>query len=188
MTVTEETQYPFEETIRFAIELADPTRFPLHVRIPGWCKKATIRINGHPHAEAAGPRMVKIDRTWRNGDRIELTLPMSIRLSRWVENSVAVERGPLVYALRIEEEWKWVENPDQWGDYWEVYPESLQNASANDELEGVVSKKGQVCRSAARSQPVAQGVHKATTPPGGQAVKVGGPGCLQLCCTGVGMW
>jgi hypothetical protein len=44
-----------------------------------------------------------------------------------VENSVAVERGPLVYALRIEEEWRQVRNADQWGDYHEVHPQSAWN-------------------------------------------------------------
>ena len=127
VTLVEETRYPFEETIRFTVKTGEPVAFPLHLRIPGWCRRATIRVNGRDERQAEGPRMVKIERTWRDNDRVELRLPMSIAISRWVENSVAVERGPLVYALRIEEQWKWVENSDRYGDYWEVYPQSPWN-------------------------------------------------------------
>jgi hypothetical protein len=66
--------------------------------------------------------MVVIDRTWEDGDLVELHLPMEISFSRWVENSVSVERGPLVYVLKIGEEWTFVENNDRWGDFHEVRP------------------------------------------------------------------
>jgi hypothetical protein len=127
VTLSEETHYPFEETIRFKIETDGPAAFPLHLRIPGWCQGATIHINGELHKRVDGPRMARIDRTWQNDDRVALFLPMAIATSRWVENSVAVERGPLVYALRVEEKWRWVKNADQHGDYWEVYPKSPWN-------------------------------------------------------------
>jgi hypothetical protein len=66
--------------------------------------------------------MAVIDRHWRDGDVVELLLPMQVRISRWVENAVSVERGPLVYALKIREEWTNVSNGDQWGDFSEVRP------------------------------------------------------------------
>jgi hypothetical protein len=53
---------------------------------------------------------------------VELHLPMEVSLSRWVENSVSVERGPLVYALKIGEDWKAVENADKYGSFSEVRP------------------------------------------------------------------
>jgi uncharacterized protein len=140
VTLVEETRYPFEETVRFKVRTEKAASFPLHLRIPGWCKKATIHINDELHKQIDGPRMVKIERTWRTTDRVELTLPMSITTSRWVENSVAVERGPLVYALRIEEKWQWVKNADKHGDYWEVYPKSPWNFGL---LERAVSDPGQ---------------------------------------------
>ena len=55
---------------------------------------------------------------------------MSIELESWYENSVSVKRGPLVYALRIEEEWKEkkFEKGEIYGDtYYEVYPKSKWN-------------------------------------------------------------
>ncbi len=127
VTIVEDTKYPFEEMVRFTVETDKPVNFPLHLRIPGWCERATVRVNGDVQQEPAGRQMVKIDRVWKNGDRVELTLPMRIGISRWAENSVAVERGPLLYALRIEEDWKWVENTDHFGDFWEVRPASPWN-------------------------------------------------------------
>ena len=68
---------------------------------------------------------------WKNGDFIELQLPMEISISRWYENSLAVERGPLVYALKIDEEWKKINNtkdPEVYGEYYyEVFPKSDWN-------------------------------------------------------------
>ena len=46
-----------------------------------------------------------LSRTWQEGDLVELQLPMKVSLNRWVENAVSVERGPLVYVLKIREEW-----------------------------------------------------------------------------------
>jgi DUF1680 family protein len=66
--------------------------------------------------------MAIVERTWQEGDLVELHLPMQVSLNRWVENSVSVERGPLVYALKIREEWAQVENKDKYGNFWEVRP------------------------------------------------------------------
>jgi hypothetical protein len=105
VTVTAETQYPFEESIRFHVATRAPVAFPLHLRIPGWCREATLIVNGVKDRTAQGGRIEILARTWRDGDRVELLLPMTIRTSKWHENSVAIERGPLVYALRLAEEW-----------------------------------------------------------------------------------
>ena len=68
-----------------------------------------------------------LPRTWSDGDVLELYLPMHVFTTRWYENSVAVERGPLVYALKIEENWTWTGNNDKFGNYFEVRPESTWN-------------------------------------------------------------
>jgi len=53
---------------------------------------------------------------------------MQVEISRWYENSAVVERGPLVYALKIGEDWKKVANTDKYGPfYYEVYPTTLWN-------------------------------------------------------------
>lgn len=114
VTITEKTAYPFEETVRFEVEPTESVSFPLHLRIPGWCEGAGIDVNGEVVARPGAGSVAVVDRTWRSGDRVTLTLPMSLRSSTWDRRSVSIERGPLLYALRIEEDWTEVvhENPD----------------------------------------------------------------------------
>jgi len=122
INIREETHYPFEDKIRFHISTLNEVSFPFHLRIPGWCESPRLRINGNEIAFNVSEGMVILDRVWRDGDRVELELPMKVKLNRWVENSVSVERGPLLYALKIREDWTWVENSDKYGDFSEVRP------------------------------------------------------------------
>jgi DUF1680 family protein len=130
----EETNYPFEESIRFTFTTADKRKaitFPFHLRIPGWCKNAVIKINGLAYTETAGNKILKIDREWKSGDIVELFLNMHLFKNTWYENSVSVERGPLTYALKIGEQWKKVTNekdPVEYGEsYFEVFPTTPWN-------------------------------------------------------------
>lgn len=121
--VTESTSYPFDETIRFRLSMDKKTLFPFHLRIPGWCTKSAITVNGKLWSEPEGNRIAVISREWSDGDVVELSLPMKVIISRWYENSAAVERGPLVYALKIGEDWRKVPNKDKYGEfYYEVLP------------------------------------------------------------------
>jgi DUF1680 family protein len=103
--VREETFYPFDETVRFTFELPSATTFPLHLRIPGWCQSAQIRVNGKAEPQPKAGSIAVIQRTWKHGDRVDLVLPMTIRKSLLNNQNVAIERGPLLYALRVEESW-----------------------------------------------------------------------------------
>jgi DUF1680 family protein len=132
--VKEETNYPFEEAIRFTFTTSAKIKsvaFPFHLRIPEWCKHAVIKINGQLHSESAGNNIVKINREWKSGDVLELQLPMHIYKNTWYENAISVERGPITYALKIAEEWKLVNNdkdPIEYGKtYFEVYPKTPWN-------------------------------------------------------------
>ena len=133
--VTERTHYPMNHTVSFDLEFPDvqvqSASFPFHLRIPSWCTQAEIRINGVLYRKVAGNTIEIIKREWKDGDSLELTLPMRVQTSEWYENSVAIERGPLVYALKIGE--KWVkkpvkDNPAKYGDcYYEVLPTTQWN-------------------------------------------------------------
>ncbi|OOQ57292.1 beta-L-arabinofuranosidase domain-containing protein [Mucilaginibacter pedocola] len=114
VTFKEETAYPFGDVIKFTLNTkAKQLAFPLHLRIPAWCKKATISVNGKVLQEPAGNQIVQVSREWKNGDVVELTLPMHIYKNNWFENSMSVERGPIVYALKIGEEVKHVQITDK---------------------------------------------------------------------------
>ncbi len=132
--MVEKTYYPMDDKILFELSILDKqvkkVRFPFHLRIPAWCKKASVKINDKVYDQYSGNTIAVIDREWNTGDIVELILPMSIELETWYENSVSVKRGPLVYALRIEEEWKKkeLEQGSIYGKfYYEVYPKSKWN-------------------------------------------------------------
>lgn len=105
VTITEETGYPFRDTIAFTINPERPVRFPFTVRVPAWAEGATVSRDGSPPRTAPPGEATFVDVTWKAGDRVVLRLPMKPRLSTWYHDSVAVERGPLVYSLRMDEEW-----------------------------------------------------------------------------------
>ena len=74
----------------------------------------------------------RIERSWKPGDRVTLRLPMAVRATRWFNDSVALERGPLVYSLRIGEDWRKVtsgmKNPARSPAVdWEVHPTTAWN-------------------------------------------------------------
>jgi DUF1680 family protein len=138
--IEETTNYPFEDAINFQITTKKPVAFPMKLRVPGWCKEATILLNGKAIMKEKGGQMINIQRTWANGDKITLQLPMEVKVSQWAKNSRAIERGPLVYALKLEERWE-KGTDEKEGDYYSVYPtegwnyglveEALKNPSAN---------------------------------------------------------
>ena len=124
----EDTNYPFGESVKFTFNASKAVRFPLHLRIPGWCEKAIVKVNGAVWDEYAGNQVIKIKREWKNGDVAELILPMKLKTERWFENSVGITRGPLSFALKIGENWKKVDNNDKYGKfYYEVEPTTPWN-------------------------------------------------------------
>ncbi len=129
---TEETAYPFDETITFTYACKQPSvTFPFHLRIPEWCKKATILVNGKPFAHSGGKQVVKINRTWQPGDVVTLQLPMHVFNQSWYENARSVERGPITYALQIGEKVTKINNdkdPITYGPYYyEIEPTTAWN-------------------------------------------------------------
>jgi hypothetical protein len=97
--LTQETQYPFAETVVMHFSSPVPVEQTLYVRIPKWAERAVVAVNGKRISEAEPGSFTAIKRTWKDGDRIELELPMSMRLEtvdRQHPNLVALVRGPLV--------------------------------------------------------------------------------------------
>lgn len=125
VTVTEDTEYPFRDRIRFTVEPSGTARFPIEFRIPGWAARARLSVNGKPE-QASAAKFHRVDRKWKRGDQVELVLPMDVRVSRWIRDSVAVERGPLVYSLKIGEDWRKLRDRSPTAD-WEVHPASPWN-------------------------------------------------------------
>lgn len=125
-TVRIESALPWEGKVRLTVTLDHPAEFTLHLRIPSWAGKTTIRLNDQPvnlpsfnlqpdTSSGYDPRnssFLPIARTWQPGDIVELDFEMPIlfrradRRVRGHRGKVAVTRGPLVYCLES------VDNPD----------------------------------------------------------------------------
>ena len=108
-------------------ELAQPTRFPIKLHIPGWCDAPIQQVNGE-RIEMTNlmDDYFTIEREWQNGDRLRLTLPMPVRIERRGQGALGIQRGPLVYALAVEERWQKLRGNVPYAD-WEVYPASPWN-------------------------------------------------------------
>jgi hypothetical protein len=124
--IEEQTEYPFRESVALIVHPARSATFPLALRIPAWAAGATVTVNGTAVPAIVAGNFARIEREWKEGDRVELRFPMAARLTRWYNQSVAVERGPLVYSLRIGESWNKIKQTGPAAD-WEVYPTSPWN-------------------------------------------------------------
>lgn len=100
-----ETDQPWAELVSIEITGAVSGGVPLKLRIPAWCDGASLTVNGEPMTVSGPGTYTTIDRDWRAGDRVELRLPMPVRIVRGhrlveeVSNQAAVTRGPVVYCL-----------------------------------------------------------------------------------------
>ena len=134
--ITETTQFPFREEVTFQLELSEDTRFPFHLRIPGWTEHPEISVNGETWEGSIENQVAIMDRDWKNGDVVKLRMPMSIKTSQWYDFARAVERGPLVYSLKIEEDRRTKDRQDHYRSFEEVYPGSDWNyALYNKDME-----------------------------------------------------
>lgn len=128
----EDTKYPFEEKVTLRLEsISAPAKFPLVVRVPQWSVETVISINGEPVEWIKDASdLVRLERVWNAGDVVTLEFTPQTKLTVWQGNSRAVERGPLVYALKVESEQKLVKNdgPVEQGEYYyEITPKSPWN-------------------------------------------------------------
>ena len=139
-----QSNYPFEEIIRFDVDPVKSVTFPLYLRVPAWCKGANVKINGtETYTASENNGYIKISRKWQKGDKVELTLPMRLTAREWVKNkkSVSINYGPLTFSLLIKENYikkgskdtaiwdsRWQEGVDAeaWPS-WEIHPASPWN-------------------------------------------------------------
>ncbi len=120
--LTQQTRYPWEGTVQITVAPERKMKFPLRVRIPGWAQNQptpgniyrfadanagapTLLVNGKPVAAAPQNGYAVIEREWKKGDVVALSLPMPVRRIAAADsvkadqNRVALQRGPLVYCV-----------------------------------------------------------------------------------------
>ena len=126
--VVQETRYPWDGAVKLTVTPDQAAAFAVKVRIPGWARNepvpsnlytfvdksadaATVKVNGQPVSMTLDKGYVTIDRSWKPGDVIEMTLPMPVRRVAAHESveadrgRVALQRGPIVFTA------EWVDNP-----------------------------------------------------------------------------
>ncbi len=99
LSLTQRGSYPYDGKILFSLEASKPADFALNFRIPAWASGSMIRVNGEKQPSPAAGRFASIRRVWRNGDKVELLLPLPMRLEPVDPrhpNTAALVRGPLV--------------------------------------------------------------------------------------------
>jgi hypothetical protein len=102
--ISVETDYPWDGLVRVRIEGTPAAEWTLSMRVPGWAEGASLRVNGEERPVPAGA-YATVRRSWRAGDTVELALPMTVRFVEAdervdaVRSRVAIERGPLVFAV-----------------------------------------------------------------------------------------
>ncbi len=131
VSVELETDYPFGEKLKFSIIVDEPVTFSLFLRIPGWVQETFLEIEKDTSKISAPGTFHEIRREWYGTTEVRLTLPMQIRIEQRPNNTISLLRGPLVYALKIDEEWRRINQELPYrelphGD-WEVYPTSPWN-------------------------------------------------------------
>jgi len=105
--LTQKTDYPWKEKASITVTPSAPASFSISIRIPGWCRKPAVKVNGKNIGLEKITRKgyAKIDRKWQKGDKIELSLPMPVERVyshpkvRMNTGRVALQRGPVVYCL-----------------------------------------------------------------------------------------
>ena len=106
ISIAQDTRYPWDGAIKLTVTPEKPANFALNLRIPGWCKAATLKINGQAIASRQNPNgYASISRDWKAGDTIDLDLPMPVERVYADPNvkadvgRVCLQRGPIVYCL-----------------------------------------------------------------------------------------
>lgn len=99
-----DTDYPWSERVSFTIR-SSPGRWELQLRIPAWCSDPSVRINHEDEVRPEAGTYHKINRAWKDGDTVELVLPMkprAVEAHPYVDSAssaVAFMRGPLLYCF-----------------------------------------------------------------------------------------
>lgn len=107
VTLTQETRFPEEDRSTLRLAMRGAAHFPLHVRVPEWCKGLKVAVNGRTLVAAARPgAWATVERTWRNGDTVELSLPARLKLEPLPgcgEFPAVLVRGPVVLVRPIRD-------------------------------------------------------------------------------------
>jgi len=99
------TNYPWEGDMAFTVQADRPLEFGLNLRVPGWCRRWALYVNGEAVEAEPEDGYLHIRRRWEDGDEVSLALDMPVRLVRANPRvredagKLCVCRGPIIYCL-----------------------------------------------------------------------------------------
>ena len=105
LTLSQETRYPWDGGVTLKVGVKRPVKTQVRMRIPDWCEAWTLAVNGETLSPAVEKGYAVLDREWKDGDAVSLSLEMPVRIVaadprvKEDEGLRAVQRGPLVYCL-----------------------------------------------------------------------------------------
>jgi uncharacterized protein len=122
LSITEETRYPWDGLVKMTLHPDASAQYSIDVRVPGWARdqavpgdlyrfidhpeeRVTLKVNGNQFPARLEKGYFQLTREWKDGDTIELNLPMPVRrvaANKAVQadrGRVALQRGPIVYCL-----------------------------------------------------------------------------------------
>ena len=106
VTLEVDTDYPFRDTVIVRVTPAVAATLALRLRVPAWAEGATVRVGDGPAQPMNAGTLHRLEHAWPKGTtNLTLHFPMRAKMTTRYNEAVAVERGPLVYALKIGEEW-----------------------------------------------------------------------------------
>ena len=104
------TDYPFGETLEMRVSTANPLKFPLKLRVPGWCASPRIAVNGDAlNLAVGGDDFAVIDREWKTGDKVSIRFLMAPKAETMRDYNdggkpyVSLSYGPLLLAHGLAE-------------------------------------------------------------------------------------
>jgi hypothetical protein len=107
VSIDEVTNYPFSDSIQFTFHPKKTTNFKFYIRIPSWCLYAQVLMNGKPVTnEIKSGAYIALEQEYKEGDKVTVILPSAFKITSGPEDGISIERGPLVYSLKIDEDWK----------------------------------------------------------------------------------
>lgn len=129
--LTVQSEYPFRGTgITITVHTSRPVEFPIHLRAPGYIgdygERTAVMVDGEMTKVEPGETYV-LKRLWKDGESFQMNIPMNTKFIKRTEDSTAVKRGPLYYALRVSEAYRQTRHNYEGSADWEIYPASPWN-------------------------------------------------------------
>ena len=145
LTITQRTAFPESEVSTLEIGCETPATATLMIRCPKWCKHPVIKLNGR-NVRCKSGEYAAIRRNWKNGDRLELHFPLTLRLETMASDSgkAAIFYGPLLMAARLGTEGFTGCQPDSdptmYNDYYKYnyhIPEGLEDKLSRKDFDNI---------------------------------------------------